>query len=189
MFHFGVLQKDFPWKLWTRVVIIVLVVAVLTGLLLYLSSEVFLGNSYIQGLQRLALARGEIVRKAFLVYIVTGVMVIIGLGSVTLFYSHRIAGPLFRLGKEARRIARGDLTVKVRLRQKDAVHPLAETMNETTEAYRQRVIELRKKVNELKSAATSVMEVQAEGPELDEKIDQLAMYVRQLQETLKELRL
>ncbi len=189
MVTLGVLSKDFPWRLFIKVVVVVLLGAIVAGIFLYLSSEVFVGGSYLQGLRRLASAKTEIVRNSLIIYLFTGLLIMIGLGLLTLFYSHRIAGPLFRLGKEARRIAQGDLTVHVRLRSTDAIHPLADSMNEMVDAYRQRVIQVREKLDHIKEVARTLEEKPSDGPELDERIDRLSKEVKSLQEALRELKL
>ncbi len=189
MVTLNTLSKDYPVRLFIKVTVIVLLGALLAGSLLYLTSEYFVGGSYIETLQRLAMARAEIVRKSFIIYVFTGILIIIGLGLVTLFYSHRVAGPLFRLSRESRRIAGGDLTVKVRLRQKDAIHPLAETLNEVVEAYRKRIIDLQGQLEEIKNAASGLEDIPVDARDTEARIDLLKDRIQALQNSLKELKL
>lgn len=46
-----------------------------------------------------------------------------------LLISHRIAGPIYRLEKELDRIAKGDLSVRIKIRRKDELHSIAEGIN------------------------------------------------------------
>ncbi|RME65306.1 MAG: methyl-accepting chemotaxis protein, partial [Nitrospirae bacterium] len=153
MITLNAISKDYPVKLFFKLIVVVIIGALLAGVFLYLSSEYFVGGSYLESIQILSKAKTEIIKKSFIVYLFTGALIILGLGLVTLFYSHRVAGPLFRLGKEARRIAGGDLTVQVRLRQKDAIHPLADSLNEVVGSYKHRVTNLRERVEAVKKAA------------------------------------
>ncbi|MCL4873520.1 HAMP domain-containing protein [bacterium] len=49
--------------------------------------------------------------------------------AVSILYSHRIAGPVFRLARNMERIGSGDLTVQTRLRGNDQLVALAEDLN------------------------------------------------------------
>jgi methyl-accepting chemotaxis protein len=67
-------------------------------------------------------------RVAGLFAVMTGLLVLV----TTLLhhiYTHRIVGPAFRLGREANRIGRGDLTVEIILRRKDNMTDLADALN------------------------------------------------------------
>jgi hypothetical protein len=48
---------------------------------------------------------------------------------VGIFYSHRIAGPIYRLEQDIARVLSGERNVQVKLRQKDKLKPLAEQVN------------------------------------------------------------
>lgn len=52
--------------------------------------------------------------------------------AVTLFVSHRIAGPMFRIEKGLAEAAGGDLTHRISFRQKDQMQVLAESFNTMT---------------------------------------------------------
>jgi methyl-accepting chemotaxis protein len=59
------------------------------------------------------------------VIVVTGIVTIF----ITLFTSHKIAGPLYRLEKDIAVLKEGDLTVKFRLRQGDQLERLREGLD------------------------------------------------------------
>jgi methyl-accepting chemotaxis protein len=48
---------------------------------------------------------------------------------VGIFYSHRIAGPIYRLEQDIARVLSGERNVQVKLRTKDKLKPLAEQIN------------------------------------------------------------
>ena len=56
---------------------------------------------------------------------------IIAVGSV--YLSHKIAGPLYRIEKSIEQIAKGDLDLKVKLRQGDEFKEIAHALNHMTE--------------------------------------------------------
>lgn len=49
---------------------------------------------------------------------------------LTLYISHRIAGPLFRLKKAMRLVAQGDYTVRLTFRKDDSFYDVAEEFND-----------------------------------------------------------
>jgi methyl-accepting chemotaxis protein len=68
---------------------------------------------------------------------------------VTLFVSHKIAGPLFRFEKELKDIEKGDLTKSIKLRKKDQTTDLADSLNQMTASLHGKVLEIRTGVEHL----------------------------------------
>ncbi|MBI4358764.1 MAG: methyl-accepting chemotaxis protein [Candidatus Omnitrophica bacterium] len=64
-------------------------------------------------------------------------LVFIGWGSI--FLTHKIAGPIFKLGQYFRALGKGDLTVRIKFRKFDEIHYVADQFNEMTEALDARV--------------------------------------------------
>lgn len=69
--------------------------------------------------------------------------------AVTLYMSHRIGGPLFRLGKNLEAVGKGDVRLKVNLREGDQLVELAKQFNTMTEGLNHRVKEVQGEVNAL----------------------------------------
>lgn len=65
---------------------------------------------------------------------VAGVIIFFGVFSI--FVTHKIAGPLYRLKKSLDEIAAGNLNVKIKLRKKDELKDLAEHINVLVEELR-----------------------------------------------------
>jgi methyl-accepting chemotaxis protein len=83
------------------------------------------------------------------------VIVLVGLATImmTLFISHKIAGPLYRLDKDVQEITEGNLRVTFRLRTGDELKPLVGSMNDMTNALRTRIAEAKNGVEELESSS------------------------------------
>lgn len=69
--------------------------------------------------------------------------IILFFGAVSIFISHKIAGPLFRLKKSLDKITQGDLDVVIKLRKWDDLKDLAEHINMLVAELRTFVITLR----------------------------------------------
>ena len=66
---------------------------------------------------------------------------------VFIFYSHRIAGPLFRFQKSLQEVTSGDLTGRIRLRHKDQLGDLGDSINQMTGSLDQKIGQLKKELH------------------------------------------
>jgi len=87
-----------------------------------------------------------------LIQTVAVVIVIVGLATVmvTLLFSHKIAGPLYRLKKVLKELEGGDFSGDFHIRHLDQLQDLAGTFNETINKTRERLESLQEGVNNLK---------------------------------------
>jgi methyl-accepting chemotaxis protein len=88
--------------------------------------------------------------------LLSSIFVIIAVGFativVTLFTSHRIAGPLYRMQKDLEAISQGDLNVRFSLRKNDEIKALADTLNDMTEVFRRNILNTSKAISEAEAA-------------------------------------
>jgi len=175
MITLGVIPKHFPVRVTVTVLSIIAGGVAAMALLIYLSSHMFIGDTYLEGLRNLSLMKRVLLQKSLLICLITSTFIMGGIVLLTLFYSHRIAGPLYRLKVSARTIADGDYTVTVRLREKDVVHSLADSLNLLTGRYRKRLLLIGERVAALKEAARAAAESAGKGEngELEEAIERL----------------
>lgn len=108
----------------------------LTGIILYFSTQQPLGPSYQESFARLAQLKEEMLTKSIITYCLITSMILAGVIFITVIYSHRVVGPLVGIKRAIHAIANGDLTQSVRLRQKDAIKPMAEALNNLTASYK-----------------------------------------------------
>ncbi len=82
------------------------------------------------------------------------VVIAIGIAAIaiTLFTSHRIAGPLYRIEKDLEELARGNLNVHFNLRKNDEIKVLADTLNDMTGLFRRNILNASKAISELEAA-------------------------------------
>ncbi|MDD5613928.1 MAG: HAMP domain-containing protein [Candidatus Omnitrophica bacterium] len=67
-----------------------------------------------------------LIQTVIIVMVVTGMFTI----TLTLFISHKIAGPLYRLEKEFKSMAEGDISANFQLRGNDQLQNIAASLNE-----------------------------------------------------------
>ncbi len=72
---------------------------------------------------------------------------------VTLFASHKIAGPMFRIEKELKSIGAGKLDRQISFRQNDQAVEIAESLNEMTKKLHEKVLGLRSETEQILESA------------------------------------
>lgn len=72
--------------------------------------------------------------------------------------THRIAGPVYAIDREFKKLRGGDLTFRIRLRPNDEFHQAAESINESIEHHCRELVAIKAIVNELdKSFSTETL--------------------------------
>ena len=106
-------------------------------------------------------------RDASLRVLLTTGLLILGFGTVAflvgLSVSHRIAGPLYRLGRVARNVADGHLEKRVDLRRGDYVHDFAADFNSMLDGVEQRLMRQEKALTKLDKKLCDIERASAEG--------------------------
>jgi methyl-accepting chemotaxis protein len=77
--------------------------------------------------------------------------IILLFGVLTLFETHRIAGPIFRIKRGIRDIADGKLNMTIHLRRNDEFHDVAEELNSLSARFRQTVLMLQDNSSQLEA--------------------------------------
>ncbi|MCM8784365.1 MAG: cell wall metabolism sensor histidine kinase WalK [Candidatus Omnitrophica bacterium] len=84
--------------------------------------------------------------------LVTTILVGIATIILTLFVSHKIAGPLYRFKNELSSVGKGDLSRNFQIRKNDQLQDLALSMNEMINRLRENFMELKKRYAILKES-------------------------------------
>lgn len=118
----------------------ILAMGLLSMLILYLYtySEIG-GTSYYQALLTVKGLKQNIV---YAMMFTGGIVIILASAAtltITLIGSHKIAGPIYRIERSLEAIGNGNLSQKIKFREGDAIHELAEKINKTTESLNERV--------------------------------------------------
>jgi methyl-accepting chemotaxis protein len=131
-----------------------------TSLVLYLANRTP-GTSYADSFMLLSDLERGFVKRALALFFSNVFLSVVSMFILGIFYSHRVAGALYRLSLRTRAIISGDLAEKVRLRSTDVVHVVADDINDFTGHYRDILTRLNMKVREL----ASIMDKPAKPPD------------------------
>jgi methyl-accepting chemotaxis protein len=142
------IKPGFQSRLTAIFILIVIIVANIVGALVYGFSVIKLENSLVDEAKLpvdskqlgQALLPGVIIAELISIFIVA---------FICIFVTHTIAGPVYRMERVARNIGDGDLTHFIKLRPKDELKDLADTMNEMTMGMRNKVISFKEEIAQI----------------------------------------
>ncbi len=145
----SVISKSYRRSLLYKCSLIFVAGSLLSSLIFYLFNLQAYGSSYQESFKLLSNLQQELLTKSLLLYSITTFLMIIGIAVITLLYSHRIVGPLYRLSMFVKKISEGDLSETVVLRGTDEVQLLADQFNHLIISYRKMIHDLSIKHGEL----------------------------------------
>ena len=139
------IKRDFQLRLLFKVFTIVILSVISSLLIIYVISHQELGETYYQ-----AHIRVKNFQQLLLPVIIGGILIGSFVGFlVALFFPHPIAGPLYRIERELKRVGEGDLSLNLRIRKKDELQDLVSVINEVID-------NLNKKIKLLKLASNKL---------------------------------
>ena len=144
------IKKEFQMKFILKFCSLICVACIMMGILIYALSTRTITTSF-ENLRLVAKGTSDFIFPALaLSSLIAITLVSLACIFIVLFISHRIAGPLYRFEKSLEQIASGDLTVHTRLREKDEIKILAETLNEAIGKLRNQIAISQQDVKQLK---------------------------------------
>ena len=161
------IQKGFQTKMIFHVVSLVVIGTIITGAIAYgivayqqkmAKSELFaVTNTF--GDDPKIITRTQVVRPAIISsLVITNLVSIIVVSGLMLFYSHRIAGPVYKIRKAMGQVENGQFGSDVNLRIKDEFQELADSFNLMIDGLRKRIMEVKINHNDIDAALDSLIE-------------------------------
>ncbi len=109
-----------------------------TAAVLYFRLRVPLSPHYGAAVTIITRVRDALARDVILIDLVFFVAAAAGVLVLGVLYSHRVAGPLFKVKRYAAEMAEGRFDARIRFRRKDAVHELADALNRVAASWAER---------------------------------------------------
>src|SRR2546425_6357033 len=111
----------------------------------------------------------------------------------SIYLTHRLAGPLFRIEQTARELIRGNLALRIRLRKGDELHELAGLLNEVLDTLEQSFHGIRDSEAHVRGVLSSVMDEMRKQPSGNQEVvNRLKIALKgseRIDETLKRFQL
>jgi len=147
-------KKDFQIRFILKFCLIVLIGAGISAALILVLSRGTLTSSFYNSQLTIENTWTAILPDVIIAGIITLILITLATIAFTLFASHKIGGPLFRLEKEVKEIEKGDLTRKVTFREKDQITALADGLTGMAGSLNKKVLEIRTGVERLIESAS-----------------------------------
>lgn len=146
------IKKEFQRNFIFKFCILVIIGSLISGVIIYAMSRSTVTTTFENSRLAIKSTADFILPSVLLSSII--VIVVTGLASIwiTLFTSHRIAGPLYRIEKDVQEVAAGNLKMRFNLRQGDEIRPLAASLDTMAQALRSRIADAKDSEKELESA-------------------------------------
>ncbi|MFC1743734.1 HAMP domain-containing protein [Candidatus Riflebacteria bacterium] len=125
-------KPGFQSRLTTIFLLMVIIVANIVGAMVYAISMNQLEKKMVQE-WKLPIESYQVGQTLLPGIILAEIISVIVVAILSIFVTHTIAGPVYRMERVARSIGKGDLTNVVRLRTRDELKDLAQAFNEMTE--------------------------------------------------------
>ena len=186
-----VTHKHYRLILFLSTFVIVVLGALLSrvGLLMLFPST--LGNDYGSLISTIEWMDQVILSRVAGVYAVLSLFIAIAVIYLHLFYSHRIAGPAYRLGREAVLLGSGNLRGNIRFRLKDNLTDMADELSRTASEYQKRVQTMRDILARIEahSVTLSGLVERRDGPaDMEHALEQVNGDLKKLNSVLAEIR-
>lgn len=184
-------QKNYRLLLYGNTLLIVLFGAVLAGCVLFWLLPEDLGESYGAIMASAKELRRVLIWRVVALYSVISLLIVLGIAILHLFYSHRIAGPVYRLGKEAAKIAQGNLLGAISFRRKDSLTDMADVLNDLTSRYRGRINTAKDCLAVIETHAKTVPDLirkGKDGDDLKQAMETITKHVATIERSLSGLR-
>jgi len=148
------IKKGFQFKFIFKFCVIVIIGALISTGVLFLSSKDTLTSSFQQSRLVIKNTASAILPAVIYTNLITLILITAATIAVTLFISHKLAGPMFRFEKELKGITGGDLTKKIILREKDQITDMADSLNMMIAGLHGKVSDIRSDVKQLAESAS-----------------------------------
>ncbi len=123
------IKKDFQAKFILKFCMILLIGAVVSTTLLLFFSQDTLTTSFDNSKLNIKSTSIAILPAVLYTNIITSGIIVLAAIYITLFISHKIAGPMFRIEEDIKTVTTGDLTKRILLRRNDQIGEMAENIN------------------------------------------------------------
>lgn len=187
---FKVVSRSFSVKISLIVSFIVLCGASITAIFFYLYSNQSLGVSYAQRLVSLSIYKYAVAKNSLIIYVLFGVAIFIAISAVSIYFSHKVAGPIYRLRVFAKEMSKGNFGMRIRFRSGDVIHSVAETADNFSANYSRIHSELIAEVDEIRRNTLALKQSIEEGNTklAEEAREKIAQGSGQLKKMLSEIK-
>ncbi|MEK6680117.1 MAG: methyl-accepting chemotaxis protein [Nitrospirota bacterium] len=150
------IKKEFQSKFIIKFCLIVILGTIISGIILFAYTNQRLGNTYLESLNALKVLNDNLISNLIYTSLITVIFISIVTIVITLFASHKIAGPLYRLERSTEAIGNGNFMLETRLRENDEITGVASALNEMAGKLCSKMIDIKKELKEVKDSSAYI---------------------------------
>lgn len=184
-------QRNYRLFLYVNTFIIVLLGTVIAGWGVFLLFPASLGQGYHSTLAAVQAIRKVLFWKVAIIYAIIFLFIVVSIVVLHLFYSHRIAGPAYRISLEAAKIAHGNLTGNITFRQKDNLTDIKDFLNDVVSQYRDRITSIKDYLTIIETESKIVSDLIGKGKDgiaLRKAAEEITNNVKNIECSLSEMK-
>jgi methyl-accepting chemotaxis protein len=184
-------QHSYRTRLFLFTLIVVLLGAALAAFGIFALLPNDLGTGYGSVITTVQGISDVLIQKVAMIYVVIVIGIVFAMVILHLFYSNRVAGPAYRLSKEAAKISEGNLVGKIKFRQRDNLTQMADSLNGVADRHRQRVESLKNHLSQVEAQSDALMILMQQGkndPALETVAEDITANIKDISKVLSEIR-
>lgn len=180
------LESSFKKSLIVKIFLLIIAGSLLSGVVLYLMWHKELGETYRQAFHTLVGLRKVLFSSLIFTLLLQAVLFSAVIIFLTLFISHKIAGPIYRLEKSLDAIKNGDLVAdEIRLRSNDQIQNLANSFNKMSSSVRLKVKEIKDTFHKVKATKDRLGAIMKDSQTTNSELEAIMSDLRDETEDLK----
>jgi methyl-accepting chemotaxis protein len=168
------INKGFQSRFIIKFCILIALACVVFGAIVYLLSMTSSTTAFENSRLIIKSTADYLLPVMILTALITTVIISLAVISVTLFLSHKIAGPAYRFERVAEEVAQGNLSFGVKLRSQDQLQFVAESLDVMVKSLNKRISSLREKIDNLSLIIEKQSEKNQASKEIKELIDDIS---------------
>jgi methyl-accepting chemotaxis protein len=184
-------HSNYRLFLYLNTFVIVLLGATIAGFGVFWLFPASLGENF-HSVQAIVRELGKVLFwRVAILYAVISLLIVLAMAALHLLYSHRIAGPAYRLGREAAKIASGDLTGRIKCRPKDNLTEMADSLSEVVSQYRGRINAVKDglaSIERQSKTMSGLLQQGKSGAALGETAEDIVSSVKKIEQSLSGVR-
>jgi methyl-accepting chemotaxis protein len=181
-------EGDFKWLL-LSIFGIFLVFSLVSALIIYERLHVPLSPHYGATISLLTEVKESLIITSIGINLIFWLLIAVGITLLGILYSHKIAGPLFRVRRYAEALGEGRFDQRISFREKDVLHTLSTALNQVAEGYEGREKRFACQLRELQDTLLSLGSLSDSSPERIELMRRLRELDGRIKDYSQELKL
>lgn len=149
------IKKGFQFRFILKFCILLLVGVIISTALLFFFSKGTLTSSFRNSQLVIENTGLAILPAVIYTNLITLGLITLAAVAITLFVSHKIAGPMYRFESELKDISTGNLRKQIKLREKDQMTDVVDGLNDMVSSIHERISGIRSDVDDLVKIAES----------------------------------